>query len=63
MQLSDLSQGQLDVLALEGIQGPGNVPEGVRVVPELLHFVGVVAVVVGVNEHGRKFNLFNNYQS
>ena len=57
LQLSDLVQSDLDVLALEGIPGLGEVPQLVRVLPELAHLAGVTRVVEGVDEDGRQVEL------
>jgi len=57
MELTDLGEGQLDVLALEWVLRPCCVPESLCVLLKLFNLDRVVAVVVSVDEHGWKLNL------
>ena len=57
MEFSDFRQRQLDVFAFERVSRSGKVPEVQRVPGEFLDLDGVVAVVVGVDEDGRKLLL------
>lgn len=57
VEFSDFRQRQLDVFAFERVSRSGKVPEVQRVPGEFLDLDGVVAVVVGVDEDGRKLLL------
>ena len=57
LQLSDLREGDLDVLALEGVPRLGELPQLVRVLVEPLLLHARRFVVEGVDEDGRQVAL------
>ena len=57
LQLSDLREGDLDVLALEGVPRLGELPQLLRVLVEPLALHARRLVVEGVDEDGRQVAL------